>query len=92
MLMDAAKMSEIIRNKKKKLLEDAPEVGTSEPASLNAQDVHELEENGRIEATLNSPEKSQSAVVPEDANNVGITEEQKKRMGRLRGFIGTLSV
>ena len=97
MLMNAAKISEIIRAKKKKLLEQDPEVGTSEPAEMNAQVVEELKQKGRIEATLNSPAKINADDTnmdesPADANDVGVTPEQKTRMGRLRGFFAKLNI
>lgn len=58
MLMDASKMSEIIRMKKKKMLEADPElIGTSPTPDMNAQDVYDMQQKGRIEETLDTPPK-----------------------------------
>ena len=91
MLMDPKKMSEMIRMKKKKLIEAGPEVVDSEPAGMNAQDVHDNKMLGRIEATLDVPMKSNSDeammdMSQSDADSVGLTDEEKKRMGRLRSY------
>ncbi len=97
MLMDPKKLSALIREKKKKLLSSEPEVGSSEPGTMNAQDVEDNKQLGRIEATLEVPEKSNSddanmAMSSSDAETVGLTDEEKKRMGRLRNFMNTLDI
>lgn len=89
--MDPKKMSELIRMKKKKLLEAPPDVVDSEPAGMNAQDVEDNKQLGRIEATLDVPMKSNSDdammdMSAGDAESIGLTEDEKKRMGRLRSY------
>lgn len=95
MLMDASKLSAIIRMKKKKMLEADPEIaGTSPGPDLNAQDVMDLETRGRIESTLESPPKinADDTMMDETYDGVGISPEQKKRMPRLRAFMDTLDI
>lgn len=97
MLMDPKKLSEIIRNKKKKMMSSEPDMVDSSPHMMNAQDVEDTKQLGRIEATLEVPPKSNSddammEMSSSDAETVGLTEEEKKRMGRLRGFMDTLEV
>lgn len=97
MLMDAAKMSAMIREKKKKLLE-SPEVVTNSPMpEMNAQDVEDMKQKGRIEDTLKTPPKinSDDAIMDmseSEANNVGVSEDEKKRMGRLRMMLDAMDI
>ena len=93
--MDFKKLSDVIRAKKKKLLESEPEmIGTSPTPDLNAQDVMEIEEKGRIESTLNSPHKidARDTVMGETYDGVGLSPEEKSRMGRLRKYMDSLSI
>lgn len=98
MLMDAKKLSEAIRMKKKKMLEADPElIDTSPTPDMNAQDVYDLEQKGRIEGTLMTPHKIDSddammAMGEDEAMNVGVSEDEKKRMERLRMFIGSMDI
>jgi len=97
MLMDPKKLSQMIREKKKKLLESDPEVGSSEPATMNAQDVEDNKQLGRIEATLDVPEKINADdttmdMSSEDADSVGLTAEEKTRMARLRAYMAKLDI
>jgi hypothetical protein len=97
MLMNPKKMSEMIREKKKKLLEGSPDVVSSEPHMMNAQDVEDNKQLGRIEATLEVPEKSNSDDAMNeqsmsDAESVGLTDEEKTRMSRLRGYFDTMEL
>ena len=97
MLMDPKKMCEMIRMKKKKMMEN-PEVVNNDPApEMNAQDVYDMKQTGRIESTLGTPEKinaddTMADMSQSEAENVGVTEEDKKRMVRLRGYIDTLDL
>ena len=89
MLMDAAELSKVIRDKNKQMLEAKPElIDTSPTPDLNAQDVYELEQAGRIESTLNSPKKinADETMMNETYDGVGVSPEQKKRMGRLKAY------
>lgn len=97
MLMDAAKISAMIRAKKKKILEDK-EVVTNDPSpSMNAQDVEDQKQKGRIENTVQSDPKidaddTMMAMGDSDAGTAGLTEAEKKRMGRLRSYIDMLDL
>ena len=95
MIMDAAKLSEIIRAKKKKLMTAEPEIaGTSPVPDMNAQDVWDLEQKGRIEETLNSPHKidARDTMMNDSYDGVGLSPEEKTRMDRLRKYIDTLDL
>lgn len=97
MLMDPKKLSALIRQKKNKLLSSEPDLASSEPATMNAQDVEDTKQLGRIESTLDVPEKSNSddtdmAMSQSDAETVGLTDEEKKRMGRLRAYMDSMDL
>ncbi len=95
MLMDAAKISEMIRAKKKKMLEADPElIGTSPVPDMNAQDVYDTEQKGRIEETLMTPKKinADDTMMDESYNGIGLSPEEKSRMGRLRSYIDSMDL
>lgn len=98
MLMDPKKLSALIRDKKKKMMMTEPDVASSEPHGfMNAQDVEDTKQLGRIEATLEVPEKSNSddammEMSQEDSESVGLNSDEKKRMSRLRSFLDMLDV
>lgn len=97
MLMDPKKLSSLIREKKKKLLSGEPDVVDSEPHMMNAQDVEDNKQLGRIESTLEVPEKSNAddammAMSESDAETVGLNSDEKKRMGRLRKMMDLLDL
>jgi hypothetical protein len=95
MLMDAAKISEIIRMKKKKMLEAEPEmIGTSPVPDMNAQDVYDMEQKGRIEESIDAPHKinSDDAQMDMEYDGVGLSPEEKKRMGRLRMYFDSMDL
>lgn len=98
MLMDARKVSELIRAKKKKMLESPPDlVDTDSRPDQNPMDMYNTETQGRIEATLKSPHKidardTEMEMSDEDAMSVGFTAEEKTRMKRLRAYIDTLDL
>lgn len=97
MFMNASKMSEMIRMKKKKLLEN-PEVVTNEPnPSMNAQDVEDMKQKGRIEETVMADPKinaddTMMAMSEADAGTAGLTAEEKTRMGRLRMYMDSMDI
>lgn len=97
MFMNASKMSEMIRMKKKKLLEN-PEVVTNEPnPSMNAQDVEDMKQKGRIEETVMADPKinaddTMMAMSEEDAGTAGLTAEEKTRMARLRMYMDSMDI
>jgi hypothetical protein len=94
MMMNPKRLSELIRKRKRELTEGEPEVVTTNPMPRNADDVATLRDKARIEATLNTPEKSQSnetdGMSEEDALTLGETSEQKTRMARLRRYFDSL--
>lgn len=98
MMMDPKKISEAIREKKKKLMMSEPEVGSSDPTfGMNAQDVEDTKQLGRIEATLDVPMKSNSDdamadMSQSDADTAGLTAEEKSRMGRLRSYFDKMDM
>ncbi len=94
MLMDPKKMSELIRMKKKKMMEAPPElVDTDFKPDMNPMDAYNMEQTGRIEKTLDTPEKinAENAEMDEDGS-IGLSPEDKKRMGRLRSYFDTLDI
>lgn len=97
MFMDPKKLSMLIRRKKNSLLSEDPEVKDSSPHMMNAQDVEDNKQLGRIEETLDVPEKSDSDETNEemsekDAGTVGLTSDEMKRMGRLRSYLNSLDL
>lgn len=92
--MEPKKLSQIIREKKKKMLEAEPElIDTAPTPDMNAQDVYDLMQKGRIEETLDTPPKinAENAELNEDAN-IGVTAEDKMRMVKLRKYIDDLDM
>lgn len=91
MLMDAAKLSEVIRAKKKKRDEGMDlQVGSTSPVpDMNAQDVYDKSQQGRIEETIDAPHKLNADDTMNDDmyTGVGISPEEKKRMARLRVYM-----
>lgn len=90
-------LSRAIREKKKKLMTSEPEmVGTSPGPDMNAQDIYDVEQAGRVEGTLESPEKINADLTNIDENEkydgVGVSPEDKKRLGRLRMYFDGLSM
>lgn len=98
MLMDPKKLSMLIREKKKKMMSAEPEVETSDPtADMNASDLMDLTQQARIEATLETPHKidARDTAMMEsdsDAMSIGLSEEEKTRMERLRKYMDSLDV
>lgn len=96
MLMDAKKMSELIRNKKKKIMESDPEVvDTDARPDMTPMDVHDMKMKARIEDTIDAPHKinAEDTAMDEsdsDAMTAGLTAEEKTRMGRLRKYMDNL--
>lgn len=97
MIMNASKMSEMIRMKKKKLMEDK-EVVTNDPSpSMNAQDVEDMKQKGRIEDTVMADPKinaddTMMDMSASDAGTAGLTEDEKKRMARLRMYMDDMDL
>lgn len=98
MIMDAKKLSMLIRNKKKKMMSAEPElVDVDYKPDMNPNDVQDLKMKSRIETTLDTPEKisaedTDMAMSDEDEATMGLTSEEKTRMARLRAYIDTLDL
>lgn len=88
MLLDPKKLSAVIREKKRKMKQATPElVDVDFKPDLNPMDMYNMEQQGRIEETLNTPHKinAEDAELKEDGS-VGLSPDEKKRMGRLRSY------
>ncbi len=95
--LSASEISKSIRKKKKKMMESEPSlVDTSPTPDLNAQDVYDDEQKGRIEDTLMTPKKinadETNAEALEEYDGVGLSPEEKKRMGRLRKYMSMMNL
>ena len=96
MLMDPKMLSAAIREKKKKLLSEPPEMtGTSPKPDMDAQDVWDMEQTSRIEQTIPMsgvhPSDSDEAMLMDSDHTAGITPEQKRRMVRLRAYLDSMN-
>lgn len=94
MLMDAAKISEIIRMKKKKMMSAEPElVDNGLQPDMNPNEMYDNQADARIQSTINAPKKinAETKMLDED-DNVGVTPEEKARMPRLRSYLSTLDM
>lgn len=92
-----SQISKHIREKKKKLMTSEPDlIDTSPTPDLNAQDVYDEEQHGRIEGTLMSPKKINADLTNIDAqetyDGVGLSPEEKTRMERLRKYMDGLEL
>jgi hypothetical protein len=97
MLMDARKISEIIREKKKKAMMEDPElVHTDARPDMNPNEAYDMEQKGRIEETLDVPHKSNAeeteAMEMSQGGNVGLSPEEKMRMERLRKYFDKMDL
>ena len=96
MLMDSAKISEIIRMKKKKMMMADPElVDTDSKPDMNPTDAFNAQQMGRIEVALNPPKKinaDETNINDPNGLNAGLSPDEKKRMGRLRAYFDTMDL
>jgi hypothetical protein len=98
MLMSPKEVSRLIRMKKKKMMNAEPElVDTDAKPDMNPNDMEREDRMGRIEHTLDTPEKinamdTDMAMSDDDAMTMGLTAEEKGRMKRLRAYIDTLDL
>ena len=88
----ASMISKHIRDKKKKMITSEPDlIDTSPTPDMNAQDVYDLEQKGRIEGTLMSPEKVNADLTnideEEKYSGVGVSPDEMKRLDRLRKYL-----
>lgn len=94
-MLSASQLSAAIRMKKKKIANSEPEIiDTSPVPDMNAQDVYDKMQAGRIEDTLDSPKKinADETMMNESYQGVGVSPEEKARMPRLRSFLDSLDV
>ena len=92
-MLDAKEISEAIRAKKKKAANATPElVHTDSRPDIDPNDLADINKNASIEETLNSPKKinADETVMNETYHGVGVSPEQKTRMGRLRKYMDKL--
>ena len=90
-------ISKHIRDKKKKMMTSEPDfIDTSPTPDMNAQDIYDMEQHGRIEGTLMSEDKINADLTNIDAeekyDGVGLSPEDKMRMGRLRKYMDSLDM
>jgi len=90
-------LSKAIRDKKRKQMTSEPEmIGTSPGPDMNAQDIYDVEQAGRIEGTLDSPEKINADLTNIDEmqtyHGVGVPPEDKMRMDRLRKYMDGMNM
>ena len=96
--MDPKKMSELIRAKKKKMMNADPElVSTDLQPDMNPNQVYDMQQKARIEDTLDLPPKinAEDTAMAEsdgDAMTAGLTAEEKTRMGRLRKYMAGMDI
>lgn len=94
MIIDPKKLSAIIREKKKKMkMADPALVDVDYKPDLNPMDMYNVVQQGRIEETLKTPHKinAEDAELNEDGS-VGLSPDEKKRMGRLRSYLDSLDI
>lgn len=94
-MMDAAKMSEAIRMKRKKVKEEGLDnmLDTAALPQMNPQDILNLKQKAQMESTMDLPEKISAPDDPADANIDGGSQDLsalKKKMEMIRRIIGTL--
>lgn len=95
--LSSSMISKSIRDKKKKMMTSEPDlIDTSPTPDLNAQDVYDLEQRGRIEGTLMSPKKINADLTNIDSemeyDGVGVSPMEKGRMARLRKYLDSMDL
>lgn len=82
--------------KKKKMMMADPElVDTDSKPDMNPMDMYNAEQAGRIEEAIDAPVKinaDETAIMDPNAGSAGLSDEQKKRMGRLRAYMDTMEL
>lgn len=99
MLIEPKKLSALIREKKKRMMQAEPAmVDVDYKPDLNPMDMYNVQQQGRIEETIDSPHKinaEETAMMESDGkqgNNIGVTPEEKKRMARLSAYFDTIDL
>jgi len=92
MLADPKKISELIRMKKKKMMNADPElVDTDAHPDINPNEMADIKMQAEIESSLDTPHKidaREKSLAVDD--NMGLSDDEKKRMARLRTYIDGL--
>lgn len=94
-MFDAKMISEAIRMKKKKMMNAEPElVDTDSRPDIDPNDMYDIDQKARIEETLDTPKKinADETMMNESYHGVGVSPEQKTRMGRLRMYMNKLDI
>ena len=88
-------ISQAIRMKKKKMMNAEPElVDTDARVDMNPMDYYNVKQQARMESTMNTPKmiNADETMIDEDNDNIGVSPEEKTRMGRLRKYISNLDL
>lgn len=96
-MLDAKKMSDAIRVKRKKVKEEGLDnmLDTAPGPQMNPQDIYNLKQQAQMEETMDVPEKSMAPSDPADGNIDGTSQEiayLKKQMARVQKILNKLSV
>lgn len=89
MIPDNKKISELIRMKKKKMLNAEPElVDTDAHPDVNPNEMADIRMNAEIQSSLDSPDKIDAREKSLDVDDeMGPSAEELGRMARLRKYI-----
>ncbi len=96
-MLDAKKMSEAIRMKRKKVKEEGLDnmLDTAPGPQMNPQDILNLKQQAQMEETMDLPEKSMAPSDPADEDINGTSQDMmdlKKKMARVEKILSKLSV
>lgn len=99
-MIDAKKLSEAIRMKRKKLKEDGVEnmVDTGPAPQMNPEDILYAKQQAQWHDTMDLPEKNEAPSDPANGNlhdpdgSSQDTEQLKKKMARVASILSRLSV
>lgn len=97
MAMDAQKMSDAIRVKRKKLKAEGVEkmVDTASLPQMNPQDILNLKQQAQMRETMDIPPKMEAPSDPADSDIAGtdqVKAELAKRMARIGKYLGSLHI
>jgi len=94
MIPNAKRISEIIRAKKRKMLNAEPElVDTDAHPDMNPNDLADIKMKAEIESSLDTPHKIDAREKSLDVTDeMGLSPEEKTRMERLRKYIDGLDL
>ncbi len=98
MVLDAKKLSESIRAKKKKMMSAEPDlVDTDALVDVDPNDHFFMEKHAQIEEALGSPHKinaldTEMDQSERDAGTMGETSEEEKRMERMKRMLDAMDL